>query len=271
MRVHVIQTGRLIGNETFLRGQSWSSVLRKPKRYEFPAFCYILEHPDGHIAIDTGMTSKARTPRPVRRFIPTPVATEQDEVGPQMRAVGLDPDDVRLVIVTHLDWDHVGGVGHFPNAEVLVHRPEFEFARTFQGKMRYQPKLWPSSFDPTLYDLDSEPYGPFTHSKTVTDRADVRLVPIPGHSIAQVAAVVKTGRTTLFFGADHMLRQDWFLEDLRDGRLIQLGLFYKDKAIDTSTRIARFMEETPTILLPAHDADAVARLRTETPVNASAR
>lgn len=271
MRVHVIQTGNLIGNETFLRGQSWSSVLRKAKRYEFPAYCYIIEHPDGHIAIDTGMTSRARTPRLARRFVPTPVATEQDEVGPQMRAVGLDPNDVRLVVVTHLDWDHVGGVGHFPHAEVLVHRPEFEFAKTFQGKMRYQPKLWPSSFDPTLYDLEAEPYGPFAHSKTVTDRRDVRLVPIPGHSIAQVAAIVKTGRTTLFFGADHMLRQDWFLEDLRVGRHVGLGLFFREQAIDTTKRIARFMEETPTILLPAHDADAVARLAAGRPLELSAR
>lgn len=260
MRVHVIQTGTLIGNKTFLRGQSWSSVLRKPERYEFPAYAYIVEHPDGHIAIDAGVTSKARTPRIARRFVPTLEATPDDEVGPQMRAKGLDPDDVRLVIVSHLDWDHVGGIGHFPNAEVLVHRPEFEFSSTFQGKMRYQPKLWPSGFSPTLFDLDPEPYGPFAQSKAVTDRGDVRLVPIPGHSVAQVATIIRTKGSTLFFGADHMLRQDWFLEDLEAGRLIELGLFFRKQAIETSKRIQQFMKDTPTILLPAHDAEAAKRL-----------
>jgi len=266
MRVHVIQTGRLIGNETFMRGQSWSSLLRPARRFEFPAYCYVLEHPDGHIAIDTGMTHRVRVPRPMRRFVPTPVATEADEVGPQMRARGLDPDDVRLVIVTHLDWDHMGGIGHFPKAEVIVHRPEFEFAKTAMGRMRYQPKLWPETFRPTLYDLDPEAFGPFDTSKAVTETGDVRLVPIPGHSIAQVGVVVKRRGPALFFGADHMLRQDWFVDDLAAGRLVELGVFFRKQAVDTSRRIARFIDETPTVLLPAHDADAAARLSASEPL-----
>lgn len=266
MRVHVIQTGRLVGNKTFLRADRFSSILRKAERYEFPAYCYILEHPDGHIAVDTGMTSRARTPRIARRFVPTPIATVEDEVGPQMRAKGLRPEDVRLVIVSHLDWDHVGGVGHFPNAEILVHRPEFEFASTFGGKMRYQPKLWPQTFAPKLFDLDPEPFGPFPQSKAVTDRGDITLVPIPGHSVAQVGTVVRTDGATLFFGADHMLRQDWFVEDYANGRFVGLGLFFRSKAIETSKRIHEFISETPTILLPAHDAEAASRLAAREPV-----
>jgi N-acyl homoserine lactone hydrolase len=260
MKVHVIQTGSLVGNKTFMRAGRWGAVFSKREPFEFPAYAYILEHPDGHIAIDTGMTSRAKTPRIMRRLVPTPFASPEDEVGPQMRAKGLDPSDVRLVIVTHLDWDHVGGVGHFPNAEVLVHRPEMEFAKTFGGKMRYQPKLWPAAFSPTLFDLGDEPLGPFPQSKPVTDRGDVTLVPIPGHSIAQVGAVVRANGVSLFFGADHMLRQDWFVDDYASGRMVGLGLFFKDKAIETSKRIYSFMQDNATILLPAHDAEAAARI-----------
>lgn len=260
MRVHVIPTGTLVGNETFMRGEGWSALFKPYRRFDFPAYCYVLEHDEGHIAVDTGMTSRARTPRPMRRFVPNPVMTPDEEVGPQMRARGLSPEDVRLVIVTHLDWDHVGGVGHFPNAKVLVHRPEFEFASKLMGKMRYQPKLWPSSFRPELYELDAEPLGPFPQSTAVTDAGDVRLVPIPGHSIAQIGVVVDTGGRSLFFGADHMLRQDWFVEDYARGRFKQLGLFYPKQAIETSKRIHAFAEQNETILLPAHDADAASRL-----------
>ncbi|HYZ93678.1 MAG TPA: MBL fold metallo-hydrolase [Actinomycetota bacterium] len=260
MRIHVIPTGTLVGNKTFLRGEGWPSLLRPYEPFEFPAFSYVLEHDDGHIAIDTGMTSRARTPRLLRRMVPRPIMQPEDEVGPQMRARGLNPEDVRLVIVTHLDWDHFGGVGHFPNADVLVHRPEHNFASTLMGKLRYQPKLWPTGFSPALYDLNPEPFGPFPTSKVLTENGAVRLVPIPGHSIAQVAAIVRTGDVSLFFGADHMLRQDWFVDDYNRGRLKQLGLFYPDAAIETSRRIHMFLESQPTVLLPAHDADAVGRL-----------
>ncbi len=267
MKVHVIPTGRLTGNKTFMRGEGWSSVFRRAEFYEFPAYVYILEHPDGLIAIDTGMTSKAKTPRMARRMVPNPSVQPEEEIGPQMRKAGLDPADVRLVLITHLDWDHAGGVAHFPNAQVLVHRPEFEFSKKLMGKVRYQPKLWPSDFDPELYDLDPEPLGPFPQSKAVTDRGDVRLVPIPGHSIAQVGVTVRNRNTTLFFGADHMLRQDWFLEDYPEGRLIQLGVFFRKQAAETSRRIHEFMEQQPTVLLPTHDADAVARVAAMKPVS----
>jgi len=260
VRVHIIQTGALIGNQTFMRGEGFASLLRPYEAFEFPVYSYVLEHDDGHIAIDTGLTSQVRTPRLLRRMVPNPIMHPGQEIGPQMRAMGLRPEDVRLVIVTHLDWDHVGGVGHFPNAEILVHRPEYEFATTCIGRMRYQPRLWPSSFEPALYDLDPEPFGPFPHSKSVTPRGDVRLVPIPGHSIAQVGAVVQTNGRSLFFGADHMLRQDWFVEDYHRDRLTQLGAYYPHQAIVTSRRIHRFAEENSTVLLPAHDADAAARL-----------
>jgi N-acyl homoserine lactone hydrolase len=130
-----------------------------------------------------------------------------EEVDAQMRAQNLAAEDIRRVVLTHLDWDHTGGLGHFPNAEALVHRPEYECASPF-GRLRYQPELWPPGFEPTVYDLEPEPFGPFTESKPLTESGDVRLVPVPGHSIGQVGVIVRTDGPPLFFAADHMLRQD---------------------------------------------------------------
>ena len=264
MRVHAIQTGRLIGNETFMRGERWTSLLRRRRAVEFPVYSYIVEHPEGLIAIDTGMSAQAHRPATQRRFVPRPVAKPEDEVGPRMRATGLRPEEVSRVVITHLDWDHVGGIAHFPNAEVLVHRPEWEFASTFIGRTRYQPRRWPSEFQPTLYDLDAEPYGPFSASLPLTDSGDVRLVPIPGHSIGQVAVVLQTNGCALFFGADHVLREDWFVEDFRAGHLLGLGIFFPEQAVATSRRIVSYARERPTVLLPAHDAEAPARLASMT-------
>lgn len=270
LRVHVIETGRLVANATFLRGEGWSSLLRRRQDYEFPAYSFVIEHPEGLIAIDTGLTSRARSPRPrmQRRFVPDP--TIECEVGPAMRAVGLDPTDVRRVVLTHLDWDHAGGLAHFPNAEVLVHRPEHEFASTFFGRQRFEPVLWPRSFDPTVYDLDEEPFGPFPQSKPLTENGDVRLVPIPGHSPGQVGVIARSGDQRLFFTADHVLRQDWFLDDYARGRLLGLGVFFPELARQTSRRIHEFAEDVPTVLVPSHDADVPARLAAMESVDALA-
>lgn len=258
MRVHVIQTGTLRGNETFMRADGWSSLLRRVRPFDFPVYAYILEHPDGLIAIDTGLNTATRTPRPARRFVPFHEADPSEEIGPAMRAAGLRPEDVRTVILTHLDWDHAGGLAHFPNAEFLVPRGEFEFAATTFGKIRYQPKLWPEWFSPTLVDLDDEPYGPFPQSKRVFE--DIVLVPMPGHSIAQVGVVVPSKGVRLLFGGDHILRQDWFLDDYAAGKRKGLGLFFPEDAVKTSERIHGFVAAQPTVLLPSHDAEAAGRL-----------
>jgi N-acyl homoserine lactone hydrolase len=262
LQVHVIQTGRNVGNETVMREMTWGSQFRRRKPYDFPVFSYIVEHPEGLIAIDTGLTSRVRVPRVQRMMgIPSPMIEPGEEIDSQMRAKGLRTEDVRRVVLTHLDWDHAGGLEHFPNAEILVHRPEDEYASKMMGKLRYQPRLWPTWFAPTLYDLDPEPYGPFPGSKTLTESGDVRLVPIPGHSIGQVGVIVETDGDPLFFAGDHVLRQDWFVEDYAAGRLLGLGFFPKP-AIETSRRIHRFIEERPTVFLPSHDAEAPGRLAT---------
>jgi N-acyl homoserine lactone hydrolase len=267
-RVHALRAGRLRGNKTTTRGTGWWSLLRPRETFEFPAYVYIIEHADGLIAIDTGMNARGwRFPWFTRRITPSPVSEgEHQEIGPQMKAAGLRPEDVRTVILTHLDVDHVGGIPWFPDAEVLVHRAEHEAALSWMGKVRYQPHLWPSDFDPTLYDMDPEPFGPFPESRAVGDHGDLRLVPIPGHSDGQIGVVLRTGGVTLFFSADHVLRQDWFVEDLAAGRLTGLvsGVLwrkrYRELAAETSRRIRKFVETTPTVLLPAHDSDTPRRL-----------
>jgi N-acyl homoserine lactone hydrolase len=267
MLVHVIKTGQLVGNETVMRGEGWSSLFRRRKRYEFPVHCFVVEHPEGPIAIDTGLTTRARLRASQRLIAPSPRVEAGEEVGQRIGTTGLNTDDVQRVVLTHLDWDHAGGLAYFPNAEVLVHRPEHEFAQTFWGRWRYQPKLWPSSFAPRLYDLDPEPYGPFPKSKTLTESGDVRLVPIPGHSIAQVGVIVRTDDVALFFAADHALRQDWFVEDYEAGRLRMLGaLYFPNRAAETSRRIHRFITDAPTVLIPSHDADAPARIAAMKPL-----
>jgi N-acyl homoserine lactone hydrolase len=272
-RVHAIQTGRLRGNKTTVRGTGPSSLFRRRQNFEWPVLAFVIERPEGHIVIDTGMNAEGWSiPFLMRRMVPAAIIEgEQDEIGPQMEALELSPEDVRTVILTHLDPDHIGGLRWFPNAEVLVHRPEHESVLSWMGKMRYlhDHEEWSSIFKPTLYDMDPEPFGPFPESKALGADGDLRLVPIPGHSDGQVGVILQTDGIALFFAADHIARQDWFVEDWAEGRRTN-GLVwtffwmrrYRKLAAETSRRMHRFIEEVPTVLLPAHDADAPRRLAT---------
>jgi glyoxylase-like metal-dependent hydrolase (beta-lactamase superfamily II) len=264
VNIHVFETGRLRGNETFMRAQGWAPALLKRRiDLEFPVYSFLIEHPEGVFAIDTGLGRRVDVPGWQRRTVPTMVGGPLAMDG-AMRRRGLDPADVSHVILTHLDWDHAGGVERFPGAEVLVHRPEYESATSRLGGVRYQTRAWPDGFSPTLYDLEREPFGPFPTSLTLTRRGDLRLVPLPGHSAGQVGVVVTTEAATLVFAADHVLRQDWFIEDYAAGRLLGLGIFQPRDARETSRRLHRLIEDTGAILLPSHDDEVPQRLATVT-------
>jgi N-acyl homoserine lactone hydrolase len=268
LRVHAIETGRLRGNETFLRADGWTALLRKPEGYEFPVYAFIVEHDEGVIAIDTGLNAGARSPRPrlQRRFVPNPAAGL--DLGLALRAQGFDPADVRTVILTHLDWDHAGGLAAFPDAEVLVHRREWDFAHTWAGRQRFEPRLWPERFSPTLYEMNGGPYGPFPATRPVTKSGDVRIVPLPGHTAGHVGVIVRAGDVRLLICGDHVLREDWFLEDYEAGRLLGLGIWNRKLAVETSRRLHEFVASVPTVLLPSHDEAMPARLAALAPTNA---
>lgn len=266
MRVHAIQTGSLVGNKTFMRGTDFSAALRPREDYEFPVYAYLLEHSEGAIMIDSGLGRKYPPVGPMRRLFPLPRFEEGDDIGTQMRRAGLDPAEVRRVVLTHLHPDHVGGVDALAGAEILVHRRELEFATSARGRPVYWPSRWPA-FEPVLFDLDPEPYGAFPESKSLTASGDVRLVPIPGHAIGQVGVVVETQPARLFFTADHTMNQRWFLEDESAGRVGMVSrAASKRLGAETSRRIHEFVTTAPTVLVPSHDREAPGRLARMEPI-----
>ncbi len=100
---------------------------------------WVVEHPEGTLVIDTGESARVAEPGYFPRWNPYfsravrfAVRPEQ-EVGPQLESLGSSPAAVRWVVLTHLHTDHAGGLAHFPNAEILVTRTEFEGAARQRG------------------------------------------------------------------------------------------------------------------------------------------
>ncbi len=275
MKVHAIQTGRLQFKEVLLRGPGGvvrrflASLLPGKPWIEMPVFVYVIEHPDGLIVVDTGPVHEMAVPETIRRQpggkllsrFTRGEMTPEEEIGPQLQRIGLQPSDVRWVVPTHLHMDHAGALRHFPESQILVHRPEYDFARSRRGRFPpiYMTGFWPEWFAPSVYDLEARPFGPFPESFAPTGHGDVTCVPIPGHSIGQVAVIVKREDNYLFFGGDHHYRQEWFEEESRSGRRIH-AYQWPRKAQQTQERITRFLAEFPTVYLPAHDFDAPRRL-----------
>jgi len=79
------------------------------------------------IIVDTGAPDLERCLKYHPYSKPEPVRREQGIVA-QLAKAGVKPEEIDIVVLTHLHWDHVGGVTEFPNAEFIVSKKELRFA-----------------------------------------------------------------------------------------------------------------------------------------------
>jgi glyoxylase-like metal-dependent hydrolase (beta-lactamase superfamily II) len=263
MKVHAIQTGSVriktaqvergrYGLLSVFADRDWTDWL--------PSYAWLIEHQDGLIVVDTGqgthLLESRRSLHPYVRWEVVFRIEPEEEIGPQLNALGVGPRDVRTVVLTHLHMDHDGGLKHFPHSRILVPRGEFDLAKGWMGRLRgYLPNRWPSWFDPDPLDLPAERVGAFSASKRITESGDVVAVATPGHTAHHVSVLVYDGVATLFLAGDTSYNQDLMLAGKADGVSPNAATSQA-----TLAAIKRLASDQPTVYLPTHDPDAAARL-----------
>jgi glyoxylase-like metal-dependent hydrolase (beta-lactamase superfamily II) len=268
VRVHAIQTGTVSIKELQRDGggrnrRSLPRVFMDRRWTEpLPILAWLIEHPEGLIVVDTGETARVAESGYFPRWHPyfrlglrEWVAPEQ-EIGPQLRALGFSPGDVRWVVLTHFHTDHAGGLAHFAANEVVSSRIDYRFSRGLLGKARgFLPQHWPQGFAPTLTDFPDAPFGPFPASTTLTAAGDVHLVATPGHTPGHLSVAVDDGETVLFLAGDTSYTEQLMLAGTPDGASPDPG-----RARQTLARIRQLTAQRPTVYLPTHDPEATTRL-----------
>jgi len=212
------------------------------------------------IVIDTGqgahLLEAARSLHPYMRWEVAFRIERDEEIGPQLRTLGIGPRDVKQVVLTHLHADHDGGLAHFPRTEILVSRGELRTASGWTGRMRgYLPNRWPSWFDPVPLDLATEAFGPFAASRRLTEAGDVVAVGTPGHTTNHLSVVVEDQGVTYFLAGDTSYDERLMIAGRIDGVSAD-----DDVASATLCAIRHLARRRPTVYLPTHDSDSATRL-----------
>ncbi len=225
-----------------------------------PTYAWVIDHPEGVIVVDTGQGTHLRESRtslhPYMRWEVAFRIEPDEEIGPQLRALGIGPRDVKCVALTHLHADHDGGLAHFPQTRILVSRGELRTARGWIGRVRgYLPHRWPSWFDPVPLDLSTHAFGPFEASTPLTQSGDVVAVGTPGHTADHISVVAVDHGTTYFLAGDTSYDEPRMLAGRID------GVSADDNMAGATLRaIRRLARDHPTVYLPTHDAESAARL-----------
>jgi glyoxylase-like metal-dependent hydrolase (beta-lactamase superfamily II) len=194
-----------------LRIQILNGVSMSPwwPRWHLGGVCLLIESDQGLVLVDTGLGLQdyAHPSRSVRFFMADfGVHRDQDQaVVRQLTSLGCKGEDVRHIVMTHLHFDHAGGLRDFPNAKVHLHKREYDAFRSRRvhrwadlgynhAVLDYQPELvlhaettgkW---FDFAAIRLPFEP--------------EIWMVPLFGHSDGHCGVAIRDGSGWLFHAAD---------------------------------------------------------------------
>jgi len=94
---------------------------------QIPVGFFVVRHPRGNVLFDTGNNDKLITdPNYWAEGLRSlkPAMTPDVAIDVQLKKIGLSPDDIRYVVVSHLHLDHGGNVSRFPKSTLVVQRDE---------------------------------------------------------------------------------------------------------------------------------------------------
>lgn len=165
--------------------------------------CLLIETQAGLVLVDTGFGTRD-VDHPSRRLSPffltlNNIQLRREETAlAQVEALGFAADDVRHIVLTHLDFDHAGGIEDFPRATIHVTAREKEVAQmgeggVFVGTRRYRPQQWDEAGDWRLYPFGGgESWFGFDAVRDLAGLPpEILLVPLAGHTWGHAGVAIR--------------------------------------------------------------------------------
>jgi glyoxylase-like metal-dependent hydrolase (beta-lactamase superfamily II) len=173
--------------------------------------CLLIETNQGLVLIDTGFGQRD-VKAPLSRLSPFFMNLNRIKFEEKYTAVaaieqlGLNPRDVRHIVLTHLDFDHAGGLEDFPEATVHVMLSEIEAAKERQGfisSRRYRPGQWDEVKNWKYYSPGGEPWFGFEAVRNLEGLPpEILLIPLVGHTRGHAGIAIETSEGWLLHAGD---------------------------------------------------------------------
>jgi len=213
----------------------WTPGLNEGKTMDFVDSCYLVKHAKGWLLWDTGIADAvAAMPNGLAPADPKAVTWRRPKtLAAQLEQLGLKPDDVKMMAVSHTHPDHTGNVELFPQAMLYVQKAEYDWPGA-NNEPRFKP---------------SHPVELLAGDKDVFGDGSVTILSTPGHTPGHQSLLVKlpkTGAVVLSGDAVHF-KDNW------DNRRVPSMNANKDQSAASMQKIADTLGKEKAQLWINHD------------------
>jgi glyoxylase-like metal-dependent hydrolase (beta-lactamase superfamily II) len=173
--------------------------------------CLLVETNQGLVLIDTGFGQRD-VKAPLSRLSPFFININRIQFEQKYTALyeieqlGFSASDVRHIVLTHLDFDHAGGLEDFPEATVHVMQAEIDAVqdrRGFIASQRYRPGQWDEVKRWKYYSAGGEPWFGFEAVRDLDGLPpEILLIPLVGHTRGHAGIAIDTPSGWLLHAGD---------------------------------------------------------------------
>ena len=205
-----------VGSISYYRGAFTSNQEKYKEREEFPVLIFLIEGNGRKILVDTGSGDPALESMKVSYHGPGITRKPEEAPDEALRLLGIQPEEIDTVIMTHLHWDHCYNNHLFPQADFYVQKKELFDAVCPLPKFK-------TTYE-TFYTGVVPPWArQATKWKVIDGDYDLKLLLIPGHSLGLQGVLVDTEKGQYFLPSDAVPLYDCIAR-LAEGEYAMSGL-----------------------------------------------
>ena len=201
--------------------------------------CYLIRHGDQVMVWDTGFSAQMKGQE---RDMGDLVARMNGTIADQITQLGLNPEEVDIVGISHLHPDHTGQAAQFPNATLLIGKGDFD--QTAGKDDPFGP--WRGA---------GKKVTPVTADHDVFGDGSVVAVHLPGHTPDHMALLVKLASGPVLLSGDL-----YHSTDARAKRGVPSFNTSRPQTLASMDRFERLAKETGAKVIIQHEPGDIAKL-----------
>ncbi|MEX0347325.1 MAG: N-acyl homoserine lactonase family protein [Rhizobiaceae bacterium] len=177
-------------------GRSWVPL---------PLQAFLIRHRDGLVLFDTGidpavLSDKRYIKQAIGRFLLPRIfrlhLNETDRIDHVLAAAGIEAGDIRTAVISHLHFDHVGGIARIPQAELLVGDREWAILSEphpeHEWILREHIEIPSANWRQITFEPSNDPlFEGFDGIHDVAGDGSMILLPTPGHTAGSMSMLVR--------------------------------------------------------------------------------
>ena len=236
-RMYVLDCGRLIAKDQ----SRWTPGVNAGQPRELSNNCYLFQHGRGMLLWETGVPDSVVGQKDGVTSPNGAVVWFRDKtLASQLESLGVKPNDITYVAMSHTHGDHVGNAKMFGKSKILMQKLEHELAMSGSSK--------PLSDDQNVEMLSGD--------REVFGDGSVRIISTPGHTPGHQSLLVKLPKTGALILTGDLVHFQY----MWDNKIVPSFNFNKEQSLSSIERVNKLVAEHKAQLWIGHDKDITARI-----------